>query len=81
MSETTYPPTVRLKKLALVLVLIGACFIAAVIFYNLSVATNASHVHGQKSENTVQTVANASDITWYQDEKVTDEKTTITKTC
>lgn len=79
MTDKHYPPTVRLKKFALVLVLIGACFIAAVIFYNLSVATNVSHHHTPKSENTVQTVANASDTTWYKNEIVHAE-TPVAKT-
>ncbi len=78
MPEISYPSIVRLKKMALVLVFIGACFIAAVIFYNLSVASDVSRVHGQKSEDKVQTLANASDTTWYHDEKVNSEKPSAT---
>jgi type IV secretory pathway VirB10-like protein len=73
MLDGRHPPIVRLKKIALVLVLIGTCSIAAVIFYNLSVATNASRIHGQPSEGTVQTVASASDTAW-EDEKVINKK-------
>lgn len=78
MSETHYPPTVRLKKMALMLVFIGAGLIAAVILYNLSVAAHACHGHGQKLAGNVQTVANASDMTWYQD-KATEEKNPVKK--
>lgn len=68
MKQDPYPPTVRLKKLALVLVLLGVSLIAIVIFYNLSASTHLSHTHKNDAENTVKTLANTSDTTWYQKE-------------
>lgn len=78
MSTTNYPPTVRLKKIAVVLVFIGVCLIAVVIFYNLAVASDVSHVHGQPSEGKVHTVANASDTAFYDQEKDPGEKSSAT---
>ena len=80
MTQTPYPPTVRLKKLALVLVFIGAGFIATVIFYNLSISTHLSHGHKNDAENAIKTLANTSDTTWYQEEAGDPVQNTPTKT-
>lgn len=79
MKQDLYPPTVRLKKLAWVLVLIGASFIAIVIFYNLSVSTHLPRGRKNDAENTVKALANPSDTTWYQEAASDSVQSTSTK--
>jgi len=79
MTQAPYPPIVRLKKLALILAFISAGLIATVIFYNLSMATNAPKSHTQNAKNTIQSVANESDTTWYKS-KITPAEIPVART-
>lgn len=80
MPEKTknYPPIVRLKKIWILLALVGLLFVAAVILYNLHAANHVQRIngHNQAAHSAIQTLASTTDTRWYHDHVLRQTKPT-----
>ena len=69
MSQKIYPESVTLKKGLLIVVIIGVALIMGLIIWNIHHATH-SQMTAQAVTPKIESVANASDIRWYQEGRV-----------
>jgi len=80
MPENNHPPVVSLKKIWVILALVGAFSLAIVILWNLTHSGTQLKTHHKTTENRIQTLASPSDRNWYQHLGLQPSQTKLVKT-